>query len=136
MSEIDKNLAILVVDDDAMVRAILVEYLHSFGFTNIMEVKDPQKAIKIIQDPDVQLDLVLSDWEMPGASGLTVLKALRSQSHRTRTRFIMITSQQSIEKYKITQARQWHVSSYLVKPFRAEILKERIWKVMGWKNAA
>lgn len=132
MSQPDFAIPILLVDDDAMVRGVLLEYLREFGFKHVIDTKDPQKALKIIQDPSIAIGLILSDWEMPGISGLTLLKAARNSPHRRQTKFIMITSQQSMERFKITQAAQLRVSSYLVKPFRSEALKERIWKVMGW----
>src|SRR5690349_20160077 len=116
MSQPDFELPILLVDDDAMVRGVLLEYLHAFGFKHVIDTKDPQKALKIIQDPSVALGLILSDWEMPGISGLTLLKAARNTPHRRQTKFIMITSQQSMERFKVTQAAQLRVSSYLVKP--------------------
>lgn len=130
----DFDLPILLVDDDAMVRGVLVEYLQSFGFRHIIDTKDPQKALKLIQDPNVAIGLVLSDWEMPGMTGMTLLKAVRNAPHRLRTRCIIITSQQSMERFKVAQAAQWKVNAYLVKPFRAEVLKARIWRVMGWKD--
>jgi two-component system chemotaxis response regulator CheY len=133
MNQPDFDLPILLVDDDAMVRSVLLEYLKEFGFKHVIDTKDPQKALKLIQDPSVSIGLILSDWEMPGLSGLTLLKAARNAPHRRQTKFIMITSQQSMERFKVTQAAQLRVSSYLVKPFQADTLKERIWKVMGWK---
>ncbi|MCB0392648.1 MAG: response regulator, partial [Bdellovibrionales bacterium] len=90
------NLHILVVDDDAMVRTVLVEYLVSFGFKNILQAKNVPQAIKYLQDPKVEVDLILSDWEMPGAKGLELLKVVRKSTHRKSTPFIMITSQESI----------------------------------------
>lgn len=132
MSQPDYDVPILLVDDDAMVRSVLLDYLKEFGFKHVIDTKDPQKALKLIQDPSVSIGLILSDWEMPGLSGLTLLKAARNSPHRRRTKFIMITSQQSMERFKVTQAAQLRVSSYLVKPFEAETLRERIWKVMGW----
>jgi two-component system, chemotaxis family, chemotaxis protein CheY len=130
----DFDIPILLVDDDAMVRGVLMDYLTSFGFTRIIDTRDPQKALKYIQDPAIAIGLVLSDWEMPGLTGMTLLKALRNCKFRQTTRFIMITSQQSMERFKVAQAAQWSVNSYLVKPFRAEALRDRIWKVMGWKD--
>jgi two-component system, chemotaxis family, chemotaxis protein CheY len=134
MSEVDWDIPILLIDDDAMVRGILIEYLHSFGFKRVIDTKDPQKALKIIQDPKIQIALILSDWEMPGLTGLTLLRAVRNAPHRRHTKFIMITSQQSMERFKVTQAAQWRVSSYMVKPFQAEALKERIFEVLGWED--
>ncbi|MGE0762153.1 MAG: response regulator [Bdellovibrionales bacterium] len=130
----DLDTPILLIDDDALVRSVLLEYLQSFGFRYIIDTKDPEKALRLIKDPKVSIGLVLSDWEMPGLSGLTLLKAMRNCTHRKRTRFIMVTSQQSMERFKVTQAAQYKVSSYLVKPFQAAVLKERIWKVMGWEK--
>lgn len=128
------NLCILVVDDDAMVRTVLVEYLMSFGFTHILQAKNVPQAVKYLQDPKMQVDLILSDWEMPGAKGLELLKVVRKSSHRKNTPFIMITSQESIERFKITQAAQWRVTEYMVKPFTSDLLKNRIWKVMNWMD--
>jgi two-component system chemotaxis response regulator CheY len=79
--------------------------------------------------------LIISDWEMPSVNGLTLLKAVRNNPVRCQTRFIMITSQRSMERFKISQAAQWRVSSYLMKPFRAEALRAKIWSVMGWEKA-
>lgn len=132
MSQPNFDIPILLIDDDAMVRGVLLEYLQSFGFRNILHTKDPQQALKWIQDPKIEIGLILSDWEMPKMTGMTLLKAVRSHPNRKFTRFIMITSQQSIERFKVLKAKQWTVSGYLVKPFRAEVLRERIWKVLRW----
>ena len=129
------DLPILVVDDDAMVRDVVVDYLKDIGFSNILEAKNSQQGLKMIQNTKFPLGLVLSDWEMPGVSGLVLLKALRKNPKRKGTRFIMITSQRSMERFKITQAAQWAVNAYIIKPFTCDILKEKIWQVMGWDGA-
>lgn len=132
MSKPDYNIPILLVDDDAMVRDILLEYLQSFGFHNVRDLRDPKDALKLIRDTNEPIELILSDWEMPGLNGMTLLKATRNCPHRKNTKFVMITSQQSMERFKITQAAQWRVSGYMVKPFKAEALRERIFEAMGW----
>lgn len=132
----DYNLSILVVDDDALVRNVLVEYLLSFGFKNIKQAKNVPQAIKYLQDPKIKLELILSDWEMPGAKGLELLKTVRKSPHRKTIPFIMVTSQESIERFKITQAAQWRVTEYMIKPFTSDLLRSRIWKVMGWADEA
>lgn len=132
MKEPDWNLPILLIDDDAMVRGVVEDYLRSFGFTRVIPIGDPQKAMKLLQDQKFAVGLIISDWEMPGLNGLTLLKAVRNHPVRCQTRFIMITSQRSMERFKVTQAAQWRVNSYLMKPFRADTLKEKIWGVMGW----
>ena len=136
MSQLRPNYAItiLLVDDDAMVRTVLVEYLLSFGFMDIVQAKNVPQALKHLQNPEQQIDLILSDWEMPGAKGLELLKTVRKSNHRKKLPFIMITSQESMERFKITQAAQWRVTDYLVKPFTSDTLKKRIWSVMNWKD--
>ncbi|MCB0412178.1 MAG: response regulator [Bdellovibrionales bacterium] len=130
----DYNLPILLIDDDALVRDVVEQYLKSIGFNRVLAVGDPQKALRMFQDPQVPIGLVISDWEMPGTTGLTLLKALRNHPIRRHTGFIMITSQRSMERFKVTQAAQWKVNSYLMKPFRAEALRHKIWEVMNWDN--
>jgi two-component system chemotaxis response regulator CheY len=131
----DLNLPILLIDDDAMVRVVVEDYLKSFGFTRVVSLGDSQRAVKLLQDPKIPVGLIISDWEMPSVNGLTLLKAVRNNPVRCQTRFIMITSQRSMERFKISQAAQWRVSSYLMKPFRAEALRAKIWSVMGWEKA-
>lgn len=132
MKKYDPNLAILVVDDDAMVKSILVDYLHAMGFKNVTAAPKSSQALKIIQEGKEQIDLVISDWEMPDVSGLTLLKAVRNHPDRRSTPFILVTSQRSMERFKITQAAQWAVDSYIMKPFRLELLRQKIFEVMGW----
>jgi two-component system chemotaxis response regulator CheY len=127
-----QELNILVADDDAMVRTIMVEYLKDFGFRNILECKNGEMALKFINNKDQLIDLIISDWEMPKIDGLTLLKAVRRHPLRAKTKFIMCTSQASRERIKISQARQWQVDGYIVKPFRGEILKQKIFAVLGW----
>lgn len=129
------DLPLLVVDDDAMVRGVVVDYLKDIGFMSILEAKNSQQGLKMIQNSRFPIGLVLSDWEMPGVSGLVLLKALRKNPHRKGTRFIMITSQRSMEKFKITQAAQWKVNAYIIKPFTCAVLREKIWQVMDWEDS-
>lgn len=126
------DLPVLLIDDDAMVRDVIKEYLLSYGFTTIVDMKDPKLALKYLNNPKNAVGLIISDWEMPGMNGLTLLKAVRNHPVRKHTRFIMITSQRSMERFKITQAAQMKVSSYVIKPFRADALRAKVWEVLGW----
>ena len=128
------NISILLVDDDAMVRTVLFEYLTSFGFKNILLAKNVPEAIKILQNPKQMVDIILSDWEMPGEKGVDLLKMVRKNTIRKKVPFVMITSQESIERFKITQAAQWRVTDYIVKPFTSELFRDRLWNVLGWKD--
>ncbi|MBK9293880.1 MAG: response regulator [Oligoflexia bacterium] len=89
----NEDVTFLVVDDDGMVRDILVNYLKSFGFTKILEAKNGKDAMKFIRNPSQPIDYVISDWEMPKIDGLTLLRALRREPGRRNVKFIMVTSQ-------------------------------------------
>jgi two-component system chemotaxis response regulator CheY len=132
MKEMNPDLNILVVDDDAMVKSILVEYLQAMGFKNVYAAKKSTQALQIVQDSKTLIDLIISDWEMPEVSGLTLLKAVRNNPARKHTPFLLVTSQRSMERFKISQARQWAVDGYLMKPFRMDALREKIFSMMGW----
>jgi two-component system, chemotaxis family, chemotaxis protein CheY len=126
-----EEVTVMVVDDDAMVMNIIVEYLRNFGFKHILEAKDGKAALRFVQDPHLKIDLILSDWEMPFVDGHTLLKAVRMHPQKSGAKFMMVTSQNSRERTKIAQAKQLNVDAYIVKPFRGETLREKIFKVLG-----
>lgn len=132
--EMKEALSILVVDDDAMVRTILAEYLMSFGFVRIDEAKNGKQAMKMMSYENKFYDLVISDWEMPEVDGLTFLKAMRNDPARSETRFIMVTSQSSQERFKISRAAKSRVDAYIVKPFRGDLLKQKVYEVLNWED--
>lgn len=132
MSSLD-YMTILVIDDDALVRNVLVEYLQRFGFKRILTAKDGRHALKMIQDKKLSIDLILSDWEMPDVDGLTILKATRNAPHRAQAKFIMVTSQGSQERMKISKAGRHKANAYIIKPFLGKTLRDKIWGVMGWE---
>ena len=122
---------ILIVDDDPEVRNVIKNYLMHFGFNLFLEAKDGSEAYRFVLDMRQRIDLIISDWEMPKTDGLTLLKAVRQHQHRSETPFIMVTSQQSQERMKISKAKQAYVDCYIVKPFRAEVLREKVWQALG-----
>lgn len=127
---------ILVVDDDDEVRKVIIEYLTISGFKNFLEARDGTEAYAILNEPFRRVDLVISDWEMPRTTGITLLRALRQHRHRAKVPFIMITSQQSKERLKISRAAESKVDHYIVKPFRYQTLVEKVWKALGYENFA
>jgi two-component system chemotaxis response regulator CheY len=133
-AEIKESVSFLVVDDDAMVRTILIEYLMSFGFKRIEEAKNGRHAMKMIQYENKFFDVVISDWEMPEVDGLVLLKSVRNNSLMANTKFIMVTSQSSQERFKITRAAKSRVDAYMVKPFRGDTLKSKLYEVLGWEE--
>lgn len=129
-----ESFVVLVADDDAMVRCILVEYLKNFGFKHIEQAKNGMEALKYIRDHKKPLDLIVSDWEMPKMDGHVLLKAVRNDPLRFGTKFIMVTSQASQERFKITRAKQLSVDGYIIKPFHGDILRQKVLQVMGIKD--
>jgi two-component system chemotaxis response regulator CheY len=125
-----ERMNVLVVDDDEIVRKIIIEHLMSFGFKQFLEARDGAEAFRFIVDQTQRIDLIISDWEMPRTDGLTFLRAVRAHKHRQDTPFIMVTSQQTQEREKISSAKKHHVDSYIVKPFRGETLREKVFQVL------
>lgn len=127
MSELNLDkMVILIVDDDDQIREILKNYLTIMGFKNFLEAKDGAEAYRYVLDSIQRIDLIISDWEMPRTDGITLLRAVRKHTSRHATPFIMVTSQQSQEKLKITHAKRHAVDSYIIKPFRGEILRNKV----------
>jgi two-component system, chemotaxis family, chemotaxis protein CheY len=124
------HLTLLIVDDDRMIREIIIEQLRPLGFQKFIEAENGSEAIKYILDTRYRVDLILCDWEMPKADGLTLLRAVRASRHNSQTPFILVTSQQSQERVKISKAKKHHVDAYIVKPFRSETLREKVLEVL------
>jgi len=125
------KLSVLVVDDDAMVRFIIVEYLRNFGFKKIHEGKNGAEALKLLRNYDEPLDLIISDWQMPRMDGHVLLKAVRSDPKRATVKFIMVTSQASQERFKINRAKLLSVDGYIIKPFQGDMFRNKILQVLG-----
>src|ERR1700677_3898670 len=121
-----KQLVFMVVDDDGQVRHILSEYLKSFGIENVLQAKDGMAALKVVQNHGQRIDFIISDWEMTQVDGLILLKAVRNDPTRENVKYIMVSSQSSRERMKISKAAAARVDAYVVKPFRAHVLHEKI----------
>lgn len=124
------HLVVLIVDDDPMIRQIIIQNLKTIGFQKFLEAPNGTDAHKFVLDPLQRLDLIICDWEMPKTDGLTFLRAVRSHRTRGDIPFIMVTSQVSQERMKITKAAQHEVNAYIVKPFRAEVLRQKVFQVL------
>lgn len=120
------NLKILVVDDFSTMRRIIKNLLRQIGFSNIDEADDGSTALQRLKaDP---VDLVISDWNMPKMSGLDLLKAIRGDDKLKKIPVLMVTAE--AKKENIVEAVQAGVNNYIVKPFTAETLKEKLEKVI------
>jgi len=113
---------VLVADDSKTMRKIILRSLEAVGVTATSEAADGNEAVELFQPG--QFDLVLTDWNMPGKTGLEVVEQIRSQD--ASVPIIMITTE--AEKQRVLQAIQAGVSDYLVKPFTADTLREKLEK--------
>ncbi|OFZ19815.1 MAG: hypothetical protein A2X94_17235 [Bdellovibrionales bacterium GWB1_55_8] len=123
------ELRFLVVDDDAIVRATVAEYLTSFGYARVAVAVDGHDALSIMKKE--KFDFIISDWDMPGVNGIELLRNIKSEAETRDIPFIMITSPISQEKLKIEQAASSQVDAYIIKPFRANVLREKILDVLS-----
>ncbi|MBU0674046.1 MAG: response regulator [Proteobacteria bacterium] len=123
----DNNLKILVVDDFATMRRIVKNILTQLGYKNILEADDGSTALELLKKEKV--DLIISDWNMPKMTGLDLLKNVRADSQMAAIPFIMVTAE--AQQDNIILAVKAKVSQYIVKPFTAETLGEKINKVFG-----
>ena len=121
----DLNMKILVVDDFATMRRILKNILKQIGFSNIAEADDGKTALAELKKE--QFDLILSDWNMPEMSGLELLQKIRSDDELKDTPFVMVTAE--AQKDNILEAVKAGVNNYVVKPFTAETIGEKLKKV-------
>lgn len=117
-----KNLRILVVDDSAAIRSIVVSSLRELGLRNTLEASDGSIAWEILLKKHI--DLILSDVEMPLMDGLELLKRVRATKALYITPFILVTSVN--DKETIIKAAKLGVSAYLVKPFEAKVLEVKL----------
>ncbi|MDM7860108.1 chemotaxis response regulator CheY [Alteromonas sp. ASW11-36] len=121
----DKNMKILVVDDFSTMRRIIKNLLKDLGFSNIQEADDGSTALPMLQQGD--FDFVVTDWNMPGMQGIDLLRAIRTDDSLKHLPVLMVTAE--AKKEQIVAAAQAGVNGYVVKPFTAATLKEKLEKI-------
>lgn len=121
------KMKILIVDDFSTMRRIIKNILKQLGYSNIIEADDGSSALTLLKKD--KIDFIVSDWNMPKMSGLDLLKVIRSDEKLKSIPFLMVTAE--AQKEKIMKALQEGVDNYIVKPFTAEILKEKIDKIFS-----
>jgi len=119
------KMKVLVVDDFATMRRIITNVLRQIGFENIVEAEDGVKALQVLEQDSI--DFVITDWNMPEMSGLDLLKAIRSRGERSDLPVLMVTAE-SLQENIVAAARAG-VNNYIVKPFDAKTLSEKINKI-------
>ncbi len=119
---IDLGMKVLVVDDFATMRKIVRNILKQIGFEDILEAEDGTAALRLIKND--QVGLVVTDWNMPNMSGLDLLREIRQNPQTTNLPVLMVTAEGL--KENVMEAVKAGVSNYVVKPFTAEVLQEKI----------
>lgn len=122
---VDKNLKFLVVDDFSTMRRIVRNLLKELGFTNVDEAEDGVVALSKLKGSN--FEFVVSDWNMPNMTGIELLRAIRSDASLKHLPVMMVTAE--AKKENIIEAAQAGASGYIVKPFTAATLEEKLNKV-------
>ena len=121
----NKDMKILVVDDFSTMRRIIKNLLRELGFSNIAEADDGTTALPMLQKGD--FDFLVTDWNMPGMEGIDLLKAIREDPNLSALPVLMVTAVSKREQ--IIEAAEAGVNGYVVKPFTAQTLMEKIDKI-------
>jgi len=130
MSNLDLTLKVLVVDDMSTMRRILKNVLKQIGYTDLHEAEDGAVALKKLREGG--FGLVVSDWTMPVMTGIELLRAIRADSDIKHLPVLMVTAE--AQKDNIIEAVQAGVNNYVVKPFTADALLEKLQKSFAKKT--
>ena len=121
----DKGIRILIVDDFSTMRRIVKNLLSDLGFSNFAEADDGTTALVELQK--AKFDLVVTDWNMPGMPGIDLLKAIRADESLAKIPVLMVTAEAKREQ--IIEAAQAGVNGYIIKPFTAATLEDKLVKI-------
>jgi two-component system chemotaxis response regulator CheY len=124
-------LRFLVVDDFSTMRRIVKNFLNDLGYNDITEADDGNTALPILKQGNI--DFLVTDWNMPGMPGLDLLKAVRADPALAKLPVLLVTAEAKREQ--IVEAAQAGVNGYVVKPFTAQTLKEKIEKILASRAA-
>ena len=125
--EAQPKMRILVVDDFSTMRRIITNVLKQLGYDNIVEAEDGTKALSVLHQE--KIDFVITDWNMPNMSGLDLLKAIGADPERKSIPVLMVTAEAL--QQNIMAAAQAGVNNYIIKPFDAATLSQKIAKIFS-----
>ncbi|SDR13600.1 two-component system, chemotaxis family, response regulator CheY [Pseudoxanthomonas sp. CF385] len=128
----NKNMRILIVDDFSTMRRIIKNLLNDLGYTNTAEAEDGNSALTALAQGS--FDFVVTDWNMPGMTGIELLKAIRADERFKTLPVLMVTAEAKREQ--IIEAAQNGVNGYIIKPFTAQTLEEKLGKIFERLGAA
>ena len=123
---VNPNMKFLVVDDFSTMRRIIRNLLKELGFTNVLEAEDGVDALQKLQNDDT-FEFVVSDWNMPNMTGIDLLRNIRADAKLKHLPVLMVTAEAKREN--IIEAAQAGASGYVVKPFTAATLNEKLSKI-------
>jgi two-component system chemotaxis response regulator CheY len=132
VTAVQRDMSFLVVDDFSTMRRIIKNLLHELGYAKVTEADDGTTALPLLKHGD--FDFLITDWNMPGMPGLELLKAVRADERLAKMPVLMLTAEAKREQ--IVQAVQAGVSGYVIKPFTATTLREKIDKILATQVAA
>ncbi len=121
----DPKIKFLVVDDFSTMRRIVRNLLKELGYSNVEEAEDGEQALSKLRND--KFDFVVSDWNMPNMDGLTMLKVIRTDDALKHLPVLMVTAE--AKKENIIEAAKAGASGYVVKPFTAATLDEKLGKI-------
>jgi two-component system chemotaxis response regulator CheY len=124
---VEMSMPILIVDDYKTMLRIVRNLLNQLGFNNVEEATDGSTALQKLREKN--FGLVISDWNMEPMTGLQLLKEVRADMKLKNTPFIMVTAESKTEN--VVAAKEAGVNNYIVKPFNAATLKQKICSVIG-----
>jgi two-component system chemotaxis response regulator CheY len=127
-----KETRFLVVDDFSTMRRIVKNLLHDLGYPNVAEADDGKTALPVLKAGGI--DFLVTDWNMPGMPGIELLKQVRADATLAKLPVLMVTAEAKREQ--IIEAAQAGVNGYVIKPFTAITLKEKLDKIFGSLAAA
>ncbi len=116
---------ILIVDDFSTMRRIIKNLLRELGFNNTIEADDGQTALPKLHTGGI--DFLITDWNMPGMSGIELLRTVRADNNLKHIPVLMVTAEAKREQ--IVEAAQAGVNGYVIKPFTAATLEEKITRI-------
>ncbi len=126
------DLRFLVVDDFSTMRRIVKNFLNDLGYPHVAEADDGTTAVPILRRGEV--DFLITDWNMPEMQGLDLLKFVRADEKLAKLPVLLLTAEAKREQ--IIEAAQAGVNGYVVKPFTAQTLKDKIDKILRARDAA
>lgn len=130
------NLHFIVVDDFSTMRRIIVHLLRDLGYTRVSEAEDGEQALKLLRNKDAgcPINFVITDWNMPVMNGLTLLQTIRAQVGLRHLPVLMVTAE--AKKDNIIAAAQAGADGYIIKPFNAATLKEKLDRILAKRRLA